>query len=279
MASFSGFIRKSPDARLAAFLTAKGVQAPDDFNWQSEGRGTALVNDITGLIAELSDVEQDHVKAELDHLASLATPQTMTAAEQICSAQRIDLEGLQGIQDVLLMLALDHPRTLERVAAQASLMQRTGGKNWSAFQLEDDGKPWALGDDIARAGFVADAIAILDLPEHRKREADWYTSIRVHPITGEETEILQATIYVEASAESELTFGPSEGLERQVVQRVLEVGIACNAKERIVEICARGGKKIRDEYASSFSKHFAPQCQWLWGGHCRLSRRRQIQNS
>ncbi|MEP3638905.1 MAG: hypothetical protein ABJN14_16765 [Paracoccaceae bacterium] len=261
MASFSGFIRKSPDARLAAFLKAKGVQASDDFNWQSEGRGTALVNEITNLIAELSDVRQDQVKAELDHLASLAAPQTMTAAEQICSAQGIDLEGLQGIQDVLLMLALDHPQTLERVSTQASLMQRTGGKNWSAFQFEDDGKPWALGDDIARAGFVADAIAILNLPAHRKREADWYTSIRVHPITGEETEILQATIYVEASAESELTFGPSKGLERQVVQRVLEVGVACNAKERIVEICARGGKKIRDEYASSFSKHFAPQSQ------------------
>lgn len=259
MASFSGFIRKSPDARLASFLTASGVDAPDDFDWQSQGRGTALVNDINALIADLPDLRQDKLKAELDHLASLATPQGMTAAEQICSAQRIDLEGLQGIQDVLLMLAIDHPKTLERVSVQASLMQRTGGKNWSAFQFDDDGEPWALGDDTARAGFVTDAIAILDLPDHRKREADWYTAIRVHPITGEETDILQATIYVEANAESELTFGPSQGLERQVVQRVLEVGIACNAKERIVEICARGGKKIRDEYAASFSKHFAPK--------------------
>ncbi|MEP3947112.1 hypothetical protein [Ascidiaceihabitans sp.] len=219
------------------------------------------MNEITDLIAELPELRQDQVKAELGHLASLATPQTMTAAEQICSAQCIDLEGLQGIQDVLLMLALDHPQTLERVAVQASLMQRTGGKNWSTFQFEDDGKPWALDDDTARAGFVADAIAILELPERRKREADWYSSIRVHPVTGEETEILQATIYVEASAKSELTFGPSDGLERQVVQRVLEVGIACNAKERIVEICARGGKKMRDEYAASFSKHFAPKSQ------------------
>jgi hypothetical protein len=74
MASFSGFIHKSPDARLASFLKAKGVHAPSDFNWQSEGRGTALVNDINGLIADLPDVRQDQLKAELDHLASLATP-------------------------------------------------------------------------------------------------------------------------------------------------------------------------------------------------------------
>lgn len=110
LASSSGFIRKSPDARLASTLNAKGIHAPDDFKWQSEGRGTALVNDITSLIADLPDFGQDKVKAELDHLTSLATPQTMTAAEQICSAQQINLEGLQGIQDVLLILAIDHPR-------------------------------------------------------------------------------------------------------------------------------------------------------------------------
>lgn len=261
MASYSGFIRKSPDTRLASFFAAQGVNAPDDFNWQSEGRGTALVAEINNLIADLPDLLQDRLKADLDHLASLATPNGMIAAEQICTAQRIDLEGLQGVQDVLLMLAIDHHKILERVAVQSSLMQRTGGKNWSAFQFEDDGKPWALGDDAARTGFVSDAIAILDLPEHRKREADWYNSIRIHPITGEETEILQATIYVEDRAESELTFGSSDALERQVFQKVLEVGIACNPKERIVEICARGGKKIRDQYAHSFSKHFAPQSE------------------
>jgi len=153
MASLSGFIRKSPDARLASFLASKGVHAPDDFDWNSEGRGTKLANDVKGLIAELPDRKQDQVKAELDHLASLAIHQTMTAAEQICKGERISLEGLQGIQDVLLMLALDHPVTLERVAVQTSLMRRTGGKNWSAFQFEDDGKPWALGDDAARQGF------------------------------------------------------------------------------------------------------------------------------
>ena len=159
------------------------------------------------------------------------------------------------------MLAIDYPQVLDRVVAQASLMRRTGGKNWSAFQFDDDGISWALDDEAARGAFLIDAIAILDLPDHRNREADWYTSIRVHPITGEETEIVQATIYVEERAESELAFGPAETLERQIVQKVLEVGIACNASERIVEICARGGKKVRDEYAKSFAKHFAPHAE------------------
>lgn len=261
MASYSGFIRRSPSAGLAKFFKIRNVDIPDGFNWQSDGRGTALVKELNALIDELPALKQDRTKAELDHLSSLANQNGMLSAEQICAAQDIDLEGVEGVEDVLLMLAVQYPKALERVAVQASLISRTGGKNWSAFQFDDDGKPWALGDEVARAAFVSDAIAILELPDHRKREADWYTTVRVDPLTGEETEIVQATIYVEDRAESELTFGSSEGLERKVFQRVLEVGIACNSADRIVEICAKGGKKVRDQYAQSFSKHFAPQSE------------------
>lgn len=258
MASYSGFLRKAPGARLKAFLTSKGVEMPKGFDWNSAGRGMAFVADLNTVIDDLPARQQDCLKAELDHLASLTNDAVMVSAEQVCPMMGIDLEGLEGVQDVLLMLALDFPHVFERVAVQASLNRRTGGKNWSAFQFDDDGKAWALDDETARGAFVADAIAILNLPAHRKREADWYRAVRVHPITGEETEIVQATIYVEDRAASELTFGASEGLERQVFQRVLEVGIACNPSERIVEICAAGGKKVRDEYAQAFSKHFAP---------------------
>ena len=261
MASYSGFLRKAPSARLKAFLAAKGVEVPEDFDWNSAGRGTAFVSGLNAVIDNLPARQQDRLKAELDHLASLTNDAVMVSAEQVCPVMGIDLEGFEGVQDVLLMLALDHPQIFERVAVQASLNRRKGGKNWSAFQFDDDGKTWALDDETARAAFVADAIAILNLPPHRKREADWYRAVRVHPITAEETEIVQATIYVEDRAASELTFGPSEGLERQVFQRVLEVGIACNPVERLVEICAAGGKKVRDEYAHAFAKHFAPRSE------------------
>ncbi len=258
MASYSGFLRKSPSPRLKTFFENRNLQIPSDFDWQSAGRGTAFVSEINALIDDLPARKQDELKAELDHLASLATDKGMLAAEQICPTADINLEGLEGVQDVVLMLATDHPIALERVGVLASLNQRYGGKSWSTFQFEDDGKPWALEDKDARAAFVSDAVGILELPDHRKREADWYKSCRLHPITGEETEMIHATIYVEDRASSELTFGPSEGLERQVFQRVVEVGIACDPKERLVEICANGGKKVRDQYATVFSKHFAP---------------------
>lgn len=39
MASFSGFIRKSPADRLRHFFEVRGGNAPDDFDWSGEGRG------------------------------------------------------------------------------------------------------------------------------------------------------------------------------------------------------------------------------------------------
>lgn len=245
---------------MRAFFEARGVHAPDDFDWTSEGRGTAFVRAIEELLSGLPDKQQDNLKAELDLLASLSDDAGMTGAEQVCAGQGVDLEGLEGVQDVLLMLATDHFHLLDRVQVQASLLRRNGGRNWARFQFPDDGKPWVIGDPVAREGFLEDTIEILKLPNHRKREADWYETVRVDPGTGDETRLTQATIYIEERAESELAFG-AESLERQTVQKVLEVGLACDPKERSVEICAKGGKKIREKYLESFATHFAPHSE------------------
>ena len=260
MASFSGFIRKSPSERLRQFIEARGIDVPEEFDWNAEGRGTALVRSIEELLESSADHKQDAVKAELDMLASLADEDGMIAAAQVCAGQGIDLEGFEGVQDVLLMLAVDEASIIDRVSAQASLMRRHGGRQWARFQFPDDGKLWNLDQKSARAGFLEDTVEILDLPKHRRREADWFQTIRLHPATGEESTLTQATIYVEERAESELTFG-EKSLERQTIQKVMEVGISCDPQERVVEICAKGGKKLRDRYVESFTKNFAPQSE------------------
>ena len=112
----------------------------------------------------------------------------------------------------------------------------------------------------ARASFLEDAVEILSLPPHRKREADWYHSVRMDPETGEKTELTQATIYVEERARSELAF-KEDTLERQTVRKVLETGIACDPSQKSVEIYAKGGGKVRQRYLQSFARHFAPHSE------------------
>lgn len=261
MASFSAFIRKSPSARLRAFLEARGVHAADDFDWNSDGRGTAFVRSIEALIEGMPDRQQDTVKAELELLAELSSENGMNGVEHVCAGEGIDLEGIEGVEDALLMLATQWDRIIiDRIQVQASYLHKNGGKQWARFQFPDDGKPWALDQKSAQDEFLAETVEILKLPAHRKREADWFHPIRVDPATGEGVKLTQATIYVEDRAESELAFGENS-LERQTVQKVLEVGVVCDPEERIVEICAKGGHKVRDQYLKSFAKHFAPQSE------------------
>ena len=259
MASFSAFIRKSPTARLRAFLAVRGVNAEGDFDWSSGGRGAAFVRSIEALITGLPDVQQDAVKAELELLAELASDDGMSGVAYVCAGEGVDLEGCEGVEDALLMLATQFDRVMiDRVQVQAPYLRKSGGKQWARFQFVDDGKPWVLDQKSARDAFLAETVGILKLPTHRKREADWFHPVRIDPVTGDETKLTQATIYVEDHAESELAFGETS-LERHTRQKVLEVGVVCDPKERSVEICAKGGHKIRDKYLQAFSKHFAPE--------------------
>lgn len=258
MASLSGFFRKAPPDRLKQFFLTRGVETPHDFDWTSDGRGKKFVQSIKSLVSGLPDRLQDRLRAELDHLTTLADSNGMKGAEEVCAGQGINLDGLQGNEDVLLMLAVDHPQIIDRVSAQTSLIRQTGGRNWAGFLFEDDGWSWALDDEVARDAFLQDTIRILKLPEHRRREADWYQSVRMHPVTGEKTTIAQATIYVEERAASELAFESGNTVERQVVPKVLEVGLACDPQNRMIEICAKGGKRVRDQYAEAFTLRFAP---------------------
>lgn len=128
MAPLSGFIRKSPSTRLKAYLEARGINAPEDFDWTSEVCGTALVQSIKALLSDLPDGRQDEVTSELELLGELADDTGMLGAEQVCAGSEISLEGFDGIEDVLMMLATQRPAMINKVQVQVPLLQRTGGK-------------------------------------------------------------------------------------------------------------------------------------------------------
>ena len=257
MGSYSGFLRKAPGHRLKSYLEANGLHVDDGFDWQSEGRGNAYLRSLDEAIGKLPPQEQDRLRAHLDLLAGLATPGGRLSAEQICAGEGIDIEGHEGVEDVLLRLAVDHSNIMDRIIVQASLMRNSGGRQWSHFQLDKD-KAWQLESSEAREAFIGEAVKILDLPQHRKKETDWYEAVRRDFVTGEERVITHATLYVEDKAESELGFGASDTLERQLVQKVVEVGLACDPQTKMLEVFAKGGKRVRDKYAAAFQMAFAP---------------------
>ena len=259
MANWQGFIRKSPRGRLGAYLQARGAIIPDDFEWKADRKQREFLDAVTAIIDDQLPKMHDGLKAELDLLASLANESGTVAIHQIGAWEDIDLEGFEGVEDKLLYLAVDRPALINRIAANASFSGQAHGKYWSTFQLTGDAKPlWQLNDKDSQDRFIAEVLDILDLPSHRKHESDWYKSIKTDTLTDKDIEIHHANIYVEDQAEAHLSFNDNATLERNVIAKVAEISIACNPKEKCLDIFAKGPKSRRDDCAAAFAKHLAP---------------------
>ena len=169
------------------------------------------------------------------------------------------LIAAKGQHDAIMMLALEHEKVFERAVSASSFMRRNGGKDWSAFELTNVSPDSFIGDASAKRKFITEALAILEVPPGRKHEADWYEAVRRDPITGEESRVTQATVYVEERPESGLAFGENDSVEMRMVPRVGELGFSYDPKDGVVEICAVGRKTQRDRYAQAFAECFFEQ--------------------
>ncbi len=258
MANRKSFIRKSPRKRLGRYLQTREAKISDEFDWSADRKLSEFIDCVATIIEDQYPKIQDRIMAELDLLASLANDSGAVAIHQICDWEGINLEGFEGIQDKLLFLAIERPELLNRIAANASFAGQLHGKFWSTFQFTgDDNTLFRLDDEPSQKSFMSEVLQILDLPEHRKHEADWYKSIITDPVSNSETTIHHANIYVEDHAEVHLSFN-EEALERSIIQTVAEISIACNPKEKCLDIFAKGPNRKRKECAAAFAQHLAP---------------------
>ena len=179
MASFSGFIRKSPSARLRAFLARRGVETPEDFDWTSEGRGTALVRSIEALLGDLPERQQDAIKAELDGINTMWQQNlpalqairsgTMPSEGNVAQVAAVSNRLMQDMSNIvtLYMLATPGQEDTYRVPLQ-SYAERELTK-W----LTDPALIKAIkAQNEAHAGLSQEDIDQLDLDWRAQRKAD-----------------------------------------------------------------------------------------------------------
>ena len=254
MANYRTALRKTPPARLKRYFENRLPLFPENFDWTQTGK--PLVTALDTLISGAGGSLENDIRAELESILGVADRDGWRAVEEICRGNDIDLDECEGQHDAIMMLALDHREIFERVISAASFKRRNSRRDWAAFELTGALSSLDISDDTARERFVTEALAILDVPPERKREADWYTAIRRDPATGEETSVIQATIYVEERPESSLAFGDGDSVERKIVPRVGEVGFCYDPVDQVFEVCAPGGKNIRDKYAKAFAECF-----------------------
>lgn len=251
MKNLKSLFRKTSVETLRAYFADRAEDIPTDFNWSLEGR--TLANALDAAISELPDKTRDGLRAELDMIADLAERDGWQSIEDVCRGAGVELDDGEGEFDAAFFIALNHHDLFERALANASLKRRHGGRLWSSYEFASGSEAAArLADPDSRSEFVAMARKILDVPSSRKFEDDWFEITRTDPATGETVTLSQMTLYVEERPQSALAFnGPH--IERHLSPRVAELGFIYNPREKMIEICARGGKEQRGKYADAFA--------------------------
>ena len=242
MAGHRSTLRKTPPGRLKQYFTNRIDGFPSDFDWTSGG--TALADQLDAAISNAGSPLENRVRIELETIDGVADRDGWRSVEEVCRGADIDLDRCKGQHDAIMMLALQHEKVFERVVSASSFMRRNGGKDWSAFELTNVSPDSFIGDAAAKERFIREALAILEVPPGRKHEADWYDAVRRDPITGEESRVTHATVYIEERPESSLAFGENGSVEMRMVPRVGELGFSYDPKDRAEHHIALAGAPL-----------------------------------
>lgn len=252
MKNLKSLFRKTSVETLRTYFADRTKDFPKDFDWSLEG--LSLANALDTAIAELPDNAQDSLRAELDMIADLAERDGWQSIDDVCRGAGVELDDGQGEFDAAFFIALNHHELFERALAAASLKRGHGGRQWSSYGFMSTSQAAAdLADPDARNEFVAKAREILNVPSSRKSEDDWFEIKRIDPSTGEPVTLSQMTLYVEERPQSALAF-VGKSIKRRLSPRILELGFIYSPREKLIEICAGGGKEQRGKYADAFAK-------------------------
>lgn len=254
MANPKTLFRKATTDQLRRYFDKRRVRISEEFEWTLTGKG--LADALEDVLVKQPQKLEDEVRSELDMICVLSERDGWTALEERCRAEEIDLDDFDSPHDAAFMLVLDYPVIFESILAAASLKRRNGGRDWSHFAFSNADRSAAISDPKLRDSFVKRALAILKTPAGRRSEADWYDVIRIDPATGVPIRVSQVTIYVEERPDVALAFDASSTIQRLVSPRVAELGFAFDPVDRVFEVCARGPRNMRAEYASAFSSVF-----------------------
>lgn len=239
------FVRTTPLPTLRKYLADVARGAFESLNWKAPR--ASLATALSRAIEELPGPQRDKLLCDVDRVCQFEGAQ----ARQVLRSVLPDPNGLEtfdALQDVsacalhVLMLRED---IFENALAAVFAQRLLNGRYWTGFDFEP-GPELALRQTASLVSFGEKLREIFGEDGPRPRVAvERFTRRDPDPAgTGGTLVRQQFTIYVEGAPEAMLAFAGAH-VQPQTVRPVHEAAILFDNEERLLDVVARGGGKMR----------------------------------
>ena len=239
-------LHKAPFESLRAFLEDVSLAAFADVNWQMPR--PLLVDTIAETIFALDDVVRDRIYSDVDRIGQFMNEHGRRVLRGVLPSDPETLEQFDACEDVTacaIFVLMRKDEAFEKALSAIFAQRLLNGRDWTGLDFEAGVEP-KIRQDPPIADFEERLRKIFAADGPSPRVAvDRFTRREPDPAGSGMLIREQFTIYVEAAPETVLTFADRSTLETRIVRRVHEAALLFDPKERMLDIVAKGGGKLR----------------------------------
>ncbi|MEQ9178058.1 MAG: hypothetical protein RIF44_04920 [Nitratireductor sp.] len=252
--SLAAFLRRTPQRSICAYLEAC---LPDALEGIALDRSSAEFH--RSISAILKDAPQDvatRVYSDFEAVQQLADEAGRSAMRSVVATSPDFLNEFDLLEDPracgLWLLGISRER-FENAQSAAYANRTYQGRSWAGYRIDGmNAAPFQLTED-ARARFEQEVRAIFQSDAGGGRcLVEWFDRVLEPGASDGMRRCVQATIYREDAPRSELRFAEADRVESIIHRPVAEAAVVFDPKDGVLDVCARGGKKVLARVAEAF---------------------------
>jgi hypothetical protein len=251
--SLPNFLRRTPPAALEDYFAARGLSGLSGINWESKPQ--LLLDHLLEAIEALPEKEREYVFDDFERATQLCDEIGQRALQSVLAHDLLEAVRASDSHETRALLVLrQEPHAFDQALATAYADRFRNGRSWSGFLLSSRVAPQpdqaglaALEAEIGRLFKAFDGSG-------RKLKIDYFERRGRWPEGKAASPTMHYSIYVEGLPESGIEFeGERDELRRRTRRPVVEAAICYGPEGGQIDIVSKGGRRVREAIASSFT--------------------------
>lgn len=240
------FMRTTPLGTLKKYVQSLDAKAFEDLDWKASRH--ALTADLLEAVDRIAPTLREKLLCDVDRIRQFEGDAARNILRGVLPNEPDGLREFDALEDVsacalhVLMLG---DEIFENALAAVFAQRLLNGRDWTGLDFEP-GSDLEMAPSGSLAAFAEKLRDIFDDRPTPRVVVERFSRRDADPAgTGGTLVREQFTIYVEGPPEAMLAFTGTNVLQPRTVRRVHEAAILFDAQERLLDVVAQGGGKMR----------------------------------